>query len=512
VPELPSDPSADPVAEPAYGVSAHARARPGAVALVAGDRRITYGELDGRINRAARALAALGLGRDDRVLIAARNRPEHLEAAFGAARLRAQVVPAPWRSTADEVAYLVADAGVSVVVAEPESRSATAHSGAPVLHLGDEWEAALGAQSDVPLEDAPRLDYVYRHAYTSGTTGHPKAIELPGFSPRHALANTLEFQERFGVDGPDHVVLAVSPMHHLAGWSYPHSALTIGQTTVLVDGFDPEEVLALIERERVTYANFVPLHFVRFAALDPAVADAFDLSSVHVVLHGSAPCPVDVKWRMFELFSSAEIWETYGGSEGLASVISPAEWRAHPGSVGLPVNEVRILDGDGTELPVGERGLVYLAPNAGVRFTYRGDPDGSAAIWRDDLFTLGDIGYLDADGFLYLVDRAKDVIVTGGANVYPAEVETVLREHPDVREVAVIGVPDAEWGERVHAVVSVRRLVAPDALLAFCRERLVKAKCPTSVEMVDALPRDPMGKVRKRELRERHWAGETRRI
>jgi long-chain acyl-CoA synthetase len=503
---------AEQVAEPVYGISAHARTRPDAVALVAGDTRITYGALDARINQAARALAALGLGRDDRLLIAVRNRPEHLEAAFGAARLRAQVVAAPWRSTADELAYLVADAGVSVVVAEAESRAASARLGIPVLHLGDEWEAALAAQPREPLEDAPRLDYVYRHAYTSGTTGHPKAIELPGFSPRHALANTLEFQERFGVDGSDHVVLAVSPMHHLAGWSYPHSALTIGQTTVLVDGFDPEAALALIERERVTYANFVPLHFVRIAALDRAVADRFDLASVQVILHGSAPCPVDVKWRMFELFGPDVIWETYGGSEGLASVISPSEWREHPGSVGLPVNEVRILDADGAELPVGERGLVYLAPNAGVRFTYRGDPEGSAAIWRDDLFTLGDIGYLDADGFLYLVDRAKDVIVTGGANVYPAEVETVLREHPDVREVAVIGVPDPEWGERVHAVVSARDSVDTDELLAFCREHLVKAKCPTSVELVEALPRDPMGKVRKRELRERHWAGESRRI
>jgi long-chain acyl-CoA synthetase len=512
VAEQPIDPAAGAAAEPAYGISAHARTRPDAVAIVAGGTRITYGMLDARINRAARALTALGLRRGERLLIAARNRPEHLEAAFGAARLRAEVVPAPWRSTAEELAYLVADAGVSVVVAEPESRLVTADLHVPVVHLGEEWEAALAAQSDVSLEDAPRLDYVYRHAYTSGTTGHPKAIELPGFSPRHALANTLEFQERFGVDGPDHVVLAVSPMHHLAGWSYPHSALTIGQTTVLVDGFDPEEALALIERERITYVNFVPLHFIRFAALDRGVTDQFDLSSVRVVLHGSAPCPVDVKWRMFELFGSAAIWETYGGSEGLASVISPADWREHPGSVGLPVNEVRILDEHGVELPVAERGLVYLAPNAGVRFTYRGDPEGSAAIWRDDLFTLGDIGYLDADGFLYLVDRAKDVIVTGGANVYPAEVETVLREHPDVREVAVIGVPDPEWGERVHAVVSGRGSVDPDALLAFCRERLVKAKCPTSVELVEELPRDPMGKVRKRELRERHWEGESRRI
>ena len=498
--------------EQAYGISAHARARPDAIAVVADGARTTYAELDARINQAARVLASLGVTPGDRVLIAARNRPEHLEAAFGAARLRAEVVPAPWRSTADELAYLITDSGASVLIAEPDARTATSGSIVPVLHIGADYEAALGAHGDGPLGDAPRLDYVHRHAYTSGTTGRPKAIELPGFNSHHALAHTLEFQSRFGIEDPHHVNLAISPMHHLAGWSYPHSALVLGQTTVLVDGFEPEAVLEIIERESVTYANFVPLHFIRLAALDSATTDRFDLSSVEVVLHGSAPCPVDVKWRMFEMFGPDAIWETYGGSEGLASVISPGEWREHPGSVGLPVTEVRILDEQGVELPTGEPGLVYLAPNAGVRFTYRGDPEGSAAIWRDDLFTLGDIGYLDADGFLYLVDRAKDVIVTGGENVYPAEVETVLREHPSIEEVAVIGVPDAEWGERVHAVVSVRGAVDVEEIVAFCAERLVKAKCPSSVEIIDALPRDPMGKVRKRELRDRHWAGEARRI
>jgi long-chain acyl-CoA synthetase len=498
--------------EQGYGIAAHARSRPRAVAVVAGPRRMTYSELDARVNRAARVLDGLGVGADDRVLVALRNRPEHLEVAFGAARRRAEVVPAPWRSTADELEYLISDSGAKLVVAESESRAATAGLGVPSLHVGREYDDALDQASAEPLEDAPRLDYVFRHAYTSGTTGRPKAIELPGFSSRHALANTIEFHQRFGIDGSEHVNLALSPMHHLAGWSYPHSALALGQTTVLVDGFDPEAVLRLIEREQVTYANFVPLHFIRIAALDRGVTDRFDLSSVEVLLHGSAPCPVDVKWRMFELFGSDRIWETYGGSEGLASVISPAEWRDHPGSVGLPVSEVRILDERGIEVSTGARGLVYLAPNAGVRFTYRGDPEGSAAIWRDGLFTLGDIGYVDEDGFLFLVDRAKDVIVTGGENVYPAEVEVVLREHPGVREVAVIGVPDAEWGERVHAVVSARGALDPEELLSFCRERLVKAKCPSSIELVAELPRDPMGKVRKRELREPHWAGESRRI
>ena len=498
------------------GVAAHARLRPEKVAIVAStadgaERRITYRELDERITRAARALASQGIGRGDRVLVSLRNRPEMLEVALGAARLRAEVVFAAWRSTPDELGYLARDADVAVVVAEETARAATAALGLPALHMGDEYEDALAVESTEPLEPVG-VDYVNLHVYTSGTTGRPKAIQLPGFNALHAIGHANEHQTRFGLEGPDEVVLAVCPMHHLAGWSYPHTSLVLGQTAVLVDGFDPERVLASIERERVTYLNLVPYHFIRIAALPADVAARYDLSSVRALLHGSAPCPVDVKWRMMEIFGPDIIWETYGGSEGMASVISPAEWREHPGSVGCPTTELQILDGDGRELPNGEPGLIYLAPRAGVRFEYRGDAEQTKAIWRGDLFTLGDVGYLDDDGYLFLVDRQKDVIVTGGANVYPAEVEVVLREHPAVAEAAVVGVPDAEWGERVHAVVVASAAVEPEDLVAFCRERLLRGKCPSSVELVDELPRDPMGKVRKRDLRDRYWAGYARKI
>jgi long-chain acyl-CoA synthetase len=494
-----------------FGVAAHAHLRPDAIAVVAGERRISYRQLDDRIARAANALGALGIERRSRVLVALRNRPEMLEVAMGAARLRAEVVPAAWRSTADELAYLAADAGAAVAIVEPEGRAAAEGLGIPVLVVGDDYDAALARQSTEPIDGAG-LDYVHLHSYTSGTTGRPKAIQLPGFNPKHALLHAREYQARWGLDEPDLVNLAVSPMHHLAGWSYPHSALVFGHTTVLMDGFDAEQVLALIERERVTYLNLVPYHFLRIAQLDDDVRRRYDLSSVRIVLHGSAPCPPDLKWQMVELFPPDTIWETYGGSEGLASVISPAEWREHPGSVGRPVEELQVLGDDGMPCAAGEPGLIYVAPRAGVRFEYRGDPEQSAAIWRGDLFTLGDIGYLDADGYLYLVDRAKDMIVSGGANVYPAEVEAVLREHPAVAEVAVIGVPDDTWGERVHAVVVPGMPVTESDLLVVCRERLVRAKCPSSVELVDDLPRDPVGKVRKRDLRDRYWRDEERRI
>ena len=503
----------DRLPDPAhYGVSAHARTTPDKVAIVGGDLRITYATLDARVNRAARVLDHMGIERGDRVLLVARNSPAHLEVGLAAARRRGEIVGAPWRSTADELVYLARDANARVAVVEPEAAAAASGLGVPVLHFGAEYEAALEAQSGEPLEDAPRLDYVHRHAYTSGTTGHPKAIEVPGFNPFHALAHTLEFQRTFGIDGADDINLALAPMHHLAGWSYPHSALLLGQTTVLVDGFDAEAVLALIERERVTYANFVPLHFVRIAALAPDAVARYDMGSIRRVLHGSAPCPVDVKQRMMEIFGRDTIWETYGGSEGFGSLIGPDEWRARPGSVGRPAVEAKILDDAGVEQPVGSPGLVYLAPRGGVRFSYRGDPEQSASIWRDGLFTLGDVGYLDDEGYLFLVDRAKDVIVTGGENVYPAEVELVVRGHPAVAEVAVFGVPDPEWGERIRAAVVSRAAVTDDEIMAHCRTHLTKAKCPAEVVFVDELPRDPMGKVRKRDLRQEAWADHERNI
>ncbi len=495
-----------------FGVSSHARSTPDKVAIVEGMQRLTYAELDARVNQAARVLTGMGVERGDRVLLVARNSPAHLEVALGVARRRGEIVGAPRRATADELGYLCRDAEVRVAVVEPEAADAARGLGVPVLRLGEEYERALAGESGAVLDDAPRLDYVFRHAYTSGTTGRPKAIELAGFNPFHALAHTLEFQRTFGIDAADERNLALAPLHHLAGWSYPHSALLLGQTTVLVDGFDAEDTLALIERERITYANFVPLHFIRIAGLAPEVVARFDVSSVRRVLHGSAPCPVDVKQRMMEIFGDDTIWETYGGSEGFGSLIGPAEWRARPGSVGRPAVAAKILDDDGVEQATGSPGLVYLAPRGGVPFTYRGDPEQSASIWRDGLFTLGDIGYLDDEGYLFLVDRAKDVIITGGENVYPAEVELALRSHPAVTEVAVIGVPDDEWGERIRAVVVTTGPVSDGELIEHCRARLVKAKCPSEVVFVDELPRDPMGKVQKRDLREEAWVGKARKI
>jgi long-chain acyl-CoA synthetase len=387
----------------------------------------------------------------------------------------------------------------------------------PTLHVGEEYERALAEHTDVAIPGATSPDMVAVRVYTSGTTGRPKAIVRPtsaGTWTAGARPNTSLLQF-WGLTDADEVNLTCLPLHHGAGHGYPLQALACGQTVVLMERFEAVALLALIEAERVTYMNMVPTQFVRIAALDPEVSERYDLSSMKRVLHGSAPCPIAAKQAMFDRFGPI-IWETYGGMEGLATIGAPDDWLAHPGTVGRAATalgiEVVILDESGNVVPAGVPGLVHIRPPGGQRFEYAGEPESTASAWRGDLFTVGDIGYLDDEGFLFLVDRKKDVIITGGVNVYPAEVERVLTAHPSVSEAAVIGVPDEEWGESVLAIVVAAAPVSADDLLAHCREQLMSNKCPRSIEFVDELQVDPLGKVLKRELRDRYWRPAQRQI
>jgi long-chain acyl-CoA synthetase len=257
----------------------------------------------------------------------------------------------------------------------------------------------------------------------------------------------------------------------------------------------------------------VPTHFIRILALPDAVRRKYDLSSIKMILHSAAPCPRDVKSAIIELFPPNTIWEVYGGTEGAMTMISPQEWVQKPGSVGRPFppgTVLRIFDQEGNEQPTGQMGLVYA--RSALNFRYRGAPQLDTQTWRGDMFTLGDVGYLDEDGYLFITDRIKDMIISGGANIYPAEVEAVLFNHPAVGDTAVIGVPDSHWGERVKAIVEPRAETTEEDIIAFCREHLAHYKCPTSVDFIERLPRDPSGKIRKRELREKYWAGAGRAV
>jgi long-chain acyl-CoA synthetase len=309
------------------------------------------------------------------------------------------------------------------------------------------------------------------------------------------------------------VHLLVGPAYHTAPGAFANRALQqFGQTVVIMRHFDAEECLRLIETHRVTWSHMVPINFVRILALPEEKRHSYDLSSVRRILHAAAPCPIEVKRAIMELFPPGSIYEYYGATEGLATLCPAEEWLAKPGTVGraAPGIDVRIYGDEGDPLPAGEVGTVYFSTP--MRFRYAGAPEKTRQSWRGDYFTAGDMGYLDEDGYLFLTDRKIDMIITGGANVYPAEVESVLFTHPAVADVAVFGIPDKEWGERVHAVVELRSPVTEDEIIAFCRDRIAHYKCPGSVEFVEGLPRDPNGKIRKRVLREPFWKDSDRKI
>jgi long-chain acyl-CoA synthetase len=478
------------------------------IVFVVGDLRMTREAYNDRVARAVAMLHAISVGKGDCIGIAFRNRPQFFELLTAATSLGAKVLPIAWRLKHDEIRYLVEDSKAKVVFFDPES--APHMSGLPGISLG-EYEQRLAKAKPAAVFDGAvnRFDL---ELYSSGTTGRPKAIERDvGKAPE---VRSVGFLGMLGVANPGEVHLMCGPLYHSQPIGFGGAALIAGHRVVMMEGsFDAESCLRTIERERVTWITCVPTHFVRILALPEDVRRRYDLSSLKAVLHSAAPCPRDVKTAVMKLFPPATVWEIYGGTEGAMTIISPQEWRAKPGSVGRgfpPGAELRILDLDGNVLPPGKVGLIYARPS--VNFRYRGATELDRQTWRGEWYTLGDMGYLDDDGYLFITDRMKDMIITGGANVYPAEVEAVLFNHPAVADAAVIGVPDAQWGEKVKAIVEPRAQTTAEDIMAFCREHIAHYKCPSSVEFTQHLPRDPNGKVRKRELREKYWVGTGRAV
>jgi long-chain acyl-CoA synthetase len=498
------------------GLSVWAELLPGVVAVRAGDAVRTFAELNARANQLTRALRARGIRAGDGIALLCSNRCEFVEVYAAARRAGLRLTPVNWHLGGDEAAYIVRDSDARALVVEarfePSARRAAALAPGASVRLAcggalggfEDYDAALAEQDAHDISDpVPGTSMLY----TSGTTGRPKGVERSG--PPVALGD--DAASLLGQYIPGRTVhLCTGPLYHSAPLSFSLAVpLLYGSTVVMMDGWDAEQMLALVERHRVTHTHMVPTMIHRLLALPEAVRTRYDLRSLRYVIHGAAPCPVALKRRLIDWLGPI-VSEYYAATEGMASLVDSATWLTKPGTVGLPIEAdgVRILDDSGNTVSAESIGTVYLKA-ASDRFSYYKDGQKTEGAYRGDYFTLGDVGYIDSDGYLFLTDRSVDLIVTGGVNVYPVEVEEVLYEHGAVADVGVIGVANLEWGEEVKAVVLLEPEYASSEglaaeLIEHCRARIAHYKCPRSVDFVAELPRLDTGKLNKRALRERY--------
>ncbi len=487
---------------------------------------ITYGELFARSQQVAGLLHDAGLRRGDGVALVLPNRPEFFEITWGCQLSGLYYSAVNTHFTAGEAACVIDDSDAKAVFVDVSMARLAAHlldvDANVSVHMGvggtlpgwRDYEDAL-----VTAGNAPSMSDGSEMLYSSGTTGRPKAVRrpLPVDGNGSWAQKVLEYalSARYGMTD-ESVYLSPAPLYHAAGINYTMAVHRVGAAAILMPRFDAEDVLRIIEAYRVTHAQFVPTMFVRMLKLPETIRDRYDLSSLRCVLHAAAPCPVDVKHRIMKWFGPI-VHEYYGGTEGFAgTTISPQEWLAHPGSVGKPLQPVHVVAADGTELPAGKTGELFF--DGGPDFEYFKDPEKTASTSNDRGWrTLGDMGYVDEDGYLFLTDRSTFTIISGGVNIYPQEAENLLVMHPALVDAAVFGIPNEDFGEEVKAVVQVGPGVRPGPdlaaqLIEYCRAHLAGYKCPRSIDFDPELPRDPNGKLYKRRIRDRYWQGRTSRI
>ncbi|MEU4213538.1 acyl-CoA synthetase [Streptomyces sp. NPDC026206] len=510
------------------GFWAQATADPGRRALITPSGEAwRAGRLHEAANRLVHGLRAAGLREGDAFATVLPNGAEFLTAHLAATQAGFYLVPVNHHLLAPEIAWIVADSGAKALIAhERWAAAATAaadEAGLPATHryaVGDiarfhPYATLLDGNPGTP-PGGRTLGWVMN--YTSGTTGRPRGIRRPLTGRPPEESHLGGFLGIFGIEPfGGNVHLVCSPLYHTAVLQFAAASLHIGHRLVLMDKWTPEEMLRLIDTHRCTHTHMVPTQFQRLLALPEDVRTAYDVSSMRHAVHGAAPCPGHVKRAMIGWWGPC-VEEYYAASEGGGAFATAGDWLRKPGTVGRawPISELAVLDDDGKPLPAGEVGTVYLRMTTG-RFAYHKDAAKTAESRIGDFFTVGDLGHLDEDGYLFLHDRKIDMIISGGVNIYPAEIESALLSHPAVADAAVFGIPHDDWGEEVKAVVEVADGHRPGeelaaALLAHCAHRLAGYKRPRSVDFIPAMPRDPNGKLYKRHLREPYWRGRDRAV
>ena len=504
-------------------LATHAAARPDKTALIHEERTVTFAELHERANRYAAAMRKLGVAEGDRITGMSYNSIEGVEGTHGARRIGAVGVPINYHLRPAEVAYIVNDSGAKVVTASPdflavvdEARSQiegdrhyllTGTGSPPPGWLSYEELLAAGAAVDAAEGASPIGASMI---YTSGTTGRPKGA----FRPRGVdVKNVIQIIQVFGLN-PDDVHLMAGPGYHSAVGFFSALSQLLGATVVIEKRFDAAEALALVDKHRVTTTFMAPTLISRMVNLPEADRTRIDHSSFKQIITGAAPCPISLKEKCIAYFGPV-LWEFYGATEtGINTVLRPEDQLRKPGSAGTAIEgqEIRLVDEEGVDVPIGMPGEFLVRNDALAEYYNR--PDATADSNHNGFFSVGDIAYRDAEGYYYICDRKIDMVISGGVNIYPAEVEAVLFEHSAVEDAAIIGVPNEEYGEEVKAVVKLKpgATVTEAELIEFCNQRMAGYKRPKSVDFIDDFPRDVAGKTQKRRLRERYWEGLARRI
>lgn len=492
-----------------------------AIVMAGTQQTLSFGELETFSNQFAHLMRSLGLKSGDGIALCLENHPYFLPVCWGAQRAGLYFTAISYRLSASEVQYIVNDCGARVLITSAHLET-TFNALLPTLNprpvcfmldcehpdaglLGD----ALADQPSTPIEDEA---YGQSLLYSSGTTGRPKGVKKPlsqePFGDETAVFKAARMRYHFDTETR---YLSPAPLYHAAPLGFTMNVLRYGGTVVVMPTFDPETALSLLETYQITHAQWVPTMFVRLLKLDPSIRQAYHFPSLKYAIHAAAPCPISIKEQMIDWWGNI-IFEYYAGTEGNGSTfITSEEWLAHRGSVGRPANDckVHILDDAGQPLPAFEHGGVYF--EGGGRFEYLNDPDKTADSQSVQGFsTLGDIGYLDDEGYLYLTDRKSFMIISGGVNIYPQEAENILITHPKVADVAVFGIPNEEFGEEVKAVVQPTDIeqsgpTLEAELIAYARSNIAHLKCPKSIDFLEELPRHPTGKLYKRLLKDTYW-------